>query len=444
MTEAVVEARPTRRWRLLTPGTVWLVLIVAAIWLDATRTGAPGRGGNRMFDPAEGFFYVWTIPALGIVWTMALALVARTTSFAGKLPADQSTGSRRSTKPSLRRVVIWGCVGVTLLYFLLGASVPAFNRAEVGGLNGMAGWLGHLILVAVGAGVVSFGARRGLRAPFAAAIGTVLVLFVGHFNYISEMPMDPGSTLPAIHGLERARWFVVNQYTEKPEHVVPGARVFMENHRPGGMFFVVLHDNGELAIEAWIPWSGVPPTIQERDALTAFWSSPDVRSFFHLPRSTWRATWAAPTALPSSAPSLRFTVSGQLEQWQWEPFAMTGVAQGRALADADWSDLLPVSRVLAAEHALPLRAGGPWTARDRNEVNLLRLAMELDSLAARCGGTRLSDLARSAKAIRGAVLIGSALPEDLARFGDIVRAAVQDEPCKVVQDEKALILGRLP
>ena len=172
---------PRRRWIPVT-FLIWLGLFVLAAELNSDR---PNMGDPRWsrqwyasYPDGEGMFYAWVLPALGIVWTLALLL---------RVPRDERIGRRR---------MFWAWMkaglGMGIVLGTVGTYVSDFKAADVGSLNEIATWMSLAFFLAiVSVALVKLRARwPAMTVRAAGLIGSAAALAIGLWFYWVDLPDD--------------------------------------------------------------------------------------------------------------------------------------------------------------------------------------------------------------------------------------------------------------
>jgi hypothetical protein len=361
-----------RRWSIPVSLAVWLPILLTAFVLNDTR---PNKGDPRWshqwrayYEWGEGMFWAWTLPALGIVWTLARL---------ANVPAGERIGRRRMFWAWMK-----AAFGMSVVLALFTSYVADFNAADVGSLSSIATWLALALFMAMmSLAIVKVRARRPtLTARAAGLAGTAAAVAIGAFLYWSGLPEDK---LKGLTGARRAEALVTGFYGIHDESL----RRIAEADRTSGVGYRVFAAGDRLDMEVVVPWPEADARRQQQ--IAEFWNRPSP-ALYYIPTPPWHAEWRT----SAEPPSLVFAIRQPANVWN---VVMLGTASSEAelLAEAPWSDLRPLTTTLLDEHYLPSSANaGPEQSREIEQVTLLRLAFQLDRLAQACN-------APSARAISG-------------------------------------------
>jgi hypothetical protein len=427
-----------RRWIPVT-FLIWLGLfaIAAEINSDRPNMGDPrwSRQWFASYPNGEGMFYAWVLPALGIVWTLALLL---------RVPRDERIGRRR---------MFWAWMkaglGMGIVLGTIGTYVSDFKAADVGSLNEIATWMSlafFLAIVSV-ALVKAEPAGRDDR-PRRGLVGSAAVLAIGAWFYWVDLPDD------GVRGLKgQPRGSADARFGYK------GAtkRAREEEHRKAGVGYTMLASGDRVDLEVAVPWPEAD--AQRRERIAEFWNHPSPLA--DIPQPPWHADWRTP---PKDPQALVFSVRQPADRWEVYTLLMaTSEAQG--IAQQPWDDLRPLTSTLIDEHYSPPTAPnpGPQESREILQVTLLHLAIQLDRLAQACdaSSTRTVNNGSASETLRSTaararefrdVLVKANTPlssPDLLSFGEHVselgrshRWSMQPDGCEAVHITEEYAVGR--
>ena len=428
---------PRRRW---IPATflIWLGLFLLAAELNSDR---PNMGDPRWsrqwyasYPDGEGMFYAWVLPALGIVWTLALLL---------RVPRDERIGRKRMFGAWMK-----AGLGMGIVLGTIGAYVSDFKAADVGSLNEIATWMSlAFFLVILSVALVKVRARRpGMSVRAAGLIGSAAALAIGLWFYWVDLPDDG---VRGLKGSARAEALIAR---------FDSMRSVQEEHRAAGVGYKMLASGDRVDLEVAVPWPEAD--AQRRERIAEFWNHPSP-VLADIPKPPWHADWNTP---PSDPQALVFSVRQLADRWEVYTLLMaTSEAQG--IAVQPWDDLRPLTSTLVDEHYAPPTAPnpGPQESREILQVTLLHLAIQLDRLARACdaSSTRtvnkgaasetLRSTAARAREFREVLVKANATPStpNLVSFGEHVselgrsnRWSKQPDGCEAVHPTEEYAFGR--
>jgi hypothetical protein len=428
---------PRRRWIPVT-FLIWLGLFALAAELNSDR---PNMGDPRWsrqwwatYPDGEGMFYAWVLPALGIVWTLALLL---------RVPSDERIGRRR---------MFWAWMkaglGMGIVLGTIGSYVSDFKAADVGSLNAIATWMSlAFFLVIVSVALVKLRARwPAMTVRTAGLIGSAAALAIGAWFYWVDLPDDG---VRGLKGTARADALIAK---------FDSMRGVQEEHRAAGVGYKMLASGDRVDLEVAVPWAEAD--AERRERIAELWNHPSP-VLGDVPKPPWHAEWRTPSNDPQS---LVFSVRQPADRWEVYTLLMaTSEAQG--IATQPWDDLRQLTSTLVDERYSPPTAPnpGPQESREILQVTLLHLAIQLDRLAQACdaSSTRtvnndsasqtLRSAAARAREFRDALVKANAplSTPDLVNFGEHVtelgrshRWSMRPDGCEAVHVTEEYAFGR--
>jgi len=353
-----------RRWIPLTFLT-WLGLFALAAELNSNRPNMGDPRWSRLwyasYPDGEGMFYAWVLPALGIVWTLALLL---------RVQPDERIGRRR---------MFWAWMkaglGMSIVLGTLGTYISDFKATDVGSLNEIGTWMSLAFFMAiVSVAIVKLRVRwPAMTVRAAGLIGSAAVLVIGVWYYWADLPNDG---VRGLKGSARAEALVAQlDYKGNDEAM----RAIQEQKRTAGVGYKMLASGDRVDLEVAVPWPEAD--AQRRERIAEFWNHPSP-VLAYIPDPPWHAEWRTP---PNDPQALVFSVRQPADQWEVYTLLMATNEAG-GIAQAPWNDLRPLTTILVDEHYSPLTAPnpGPQESREILQVTLLQLAIQLDRLAPAC------------------------------------------------------------
>jgi len=354
------------RWRRI-PVTflIWLGLFALAAELNSIR---PNMGDPRWsrqwyasYPDGEGMFYAWVLPALGIVWTLALLL---------RVARDERIGRRRMFRAWMK-----AALGMSIVLGTIGTYIPDFRAADVGSLNEMGMWMSLAFFLAiVSVALVALRAYRPVTSVRAAGlVGTVAVLAIGLWYYRADLPDDG---VRGLEGAARAEALIARLDYKGSDEAM---RAIQEQHRTAGVGYKMFASGNRVDLEVAVPWPEAD--AERRQRIAEFWNHPSP-VLTDIPEPPWHADWRTS---PTDPQALVFSVRQPADRWEVYTLLMaTGEAQG--IAERPWVDLRPLTSTLIGERYSPPTGAnpGPQESRAILQVTLLQLAIQLDRLAQAC------------------------------------------------------------
>ena len=422
---------------------IWLGLFVLAAELNSDR---PNMGDPRWsrqwyasYPDGEGMFYAWVLPALGIVWTLALLL---------RVPRDERIGRWR---------MFWAWMkaglGMGIVLGTIGTYVSDYRAADVGSLNEIATWMSlALFLVIVSVALVKARARwPAMTVRTAGVVGSVAVLAIGLWFYWVDLPDDG---VRGLKGSARAEALMTRLGYKGSNEAM---RAMQEEHRKAGVGYTMLASGDRVDLEVAVPWPEAD--AQRRERIAEFWNHPSP-VLADIPKPPWHADWRTP---PNDPQALVFSVRQPADRWEVYTLLMaTSEAQG--IAEQPWDDLRPLTSTLVDErYSPPAPNPGPQESREILQVTLLHLAIQLDRLAQACDAsstatvnngpaseTLRSTAARAREFRDGLVKANASLSTpDLVSFGEHVielgrsnRWSMRPDGCGAVHVTEEYAFGR--
>jgi len=406
---------PTRRRWIPAWARIWPPLILAEFVLNSTltTTGDPrwSLQLHAYFPDNLGAFLAWTLPALGIVWSLARLWA---------LPKGEPIGRRRAFWTMVRTGI-----GMTFVLIVVGAYVHAFNVSDVGSLNEFATWCALGLLMVLALFAIRSTRRFGFTPPqrIGGAIGTTAVLLVGALAWWGNTPADE---VRGLHGAARASALVA-RLDDGPDEFERARR---QKERTEGLGYSVKSSGDRVDLEVVVPWPSPDPNTAAR--ILEFWNRPG-REILGIPRPPWQAEWRASTSA-TEPPALVFAIRQLADHWTMLVL-LRAQSEAAGIAQAPWDELRRVTSVLLDENYLPpATAPVPEDTPEYLQVTLLRLAMQADRYALACatpparlldGGVASDEfraVAARARDLRATVLTPATPPPgaDLVRFGERV------------------------
>ena len=417
---------------------IWLGLFLLAAELNSDR---PNMGDPRWsrqwyasYPDGEGMFYAWTLPALGIAWTLALLL---------RLPHDERIGRKR---------MFWAWMkaglGMGIVLGTVGTYVSDYRASDVGSLNEIATWMSlAFFLTIMSVAIVKLRARwPAMTVRAAGLIGSAVALAIGLWFYWVDLPDDG---VRGLKGSARAAALLAR---------FDSMGAVQEEHRAAGVGYKMLASGDRVDLEVAVPWSEAD--AERRERIAEFWNHPSP-VLADIPKPPWHADWRT---APNDPQALVFSVRQPADRWEVYTLLMaTSEAQG--IAEQAWDDLRPLTSTLVDEHYAPPTAPnpGPQESRDILQVTLLHLAIQLDRLAQACDASStptvsnapasetLRSTAARARAFRD-VLVKANAPlstPDLVSFGEHVtelgrsnRWRTRPDGCDAVHTTEEYAFGR--
>lgn len=427
---------PRRRWVPVT-FLIWLGLFLIAAELNSDR---PNMGDPRWsrqwyaaYPDGEGMFYAWVLPALGIVWTLALLL---------RVPRDERIGRRR---------MFWAWmkagVGMGVVLGTIGIYVSDYRAADVGSLAEIATWMSlAFFLVILSVALVKARARRpGMTVRAAGLVGSAAALVIGAWFYWMDLPDDG---VRGLKGSARAEALIARFHFKGSNDVM---------HFTAGVGYKMVASGDRVDLEVAVPWPEAD--TERRERIAEFWNHPS-SVLSDIPQPPWHADWRTS---PNDRQALVFSVRQPADRWEVYTLSMaTTEAQG--IAERPWDDLRPLTSTLIDEHYSPPAPNpGPQESRDILQVTLLRLAIQLDRLAQACDASStptvnngsavetLRSTAARARGFRDGLVKATAPPAtaDLVSFGEHVsqlgrsnRWSMRPDGCGAVHVTEEYAFGR--
>ena len=319
---------PRRRWIPVT-FLIWLGLFVLAAELNSDR---PNMGDPRWsrqwwatYPAGEGMFYAWVLPALGIVWTLALLL---------RVPRDERIGRRRMFWAWMKAFV-----GMGIVLGTVGSYVSAFKAADVGSLGEIATWMSlAFFLVIASVALVKLRARRpGMTVRAAGLIGSAAALAIGLWFYWMDLPDDG---VRGLKGSARAEALVARLGYKGSNEAL---RAVQEEHRTAGVGYKMLASEDRVDLEVAVPWPEAD--VQRRELIAEFWNHPSP-VLSDIPKPPWHADWRTS---PNDPQALVFSVRQPADRWEVYTLLMA-TSEAKGIAEEPWDDLRPLTSTLVDEH----------------------------------------------------------------------------------------------
>jgi len=362
---------PRRRW---IPWTflIWLGLFLVAAELNSDR---PNMGDPRWsrqwyasYPDGEGMFYAWALPALGIVWTLALLV---------RVPRDERIGRRRMISAWMK-----AGLGMGIVLGTIGSYVSDFKAADVGSLNEIATWMSLAFFLAIiSVALVKARARwPAMTVRAAGLIGSAAALAIGGWFYWVDLPDDG---VRGLKGSARAEALMARLGYKGGSN--QALRAMQEEHRAAGVGYQMLASGDRVDLEVAVPWPEAD--VERRERIAEFWNHPSP-VLAYIPEPPWHADWRTP---PNGPQALVFSVRQPADQWEVYTLLMA-TSEAKGIAEQPWDDLRPLATALVNEHYSPPTAPspGPQESREILQVTLLHLAIQLDRLRQACDASSTS------------------------------------------------------
>ena len=417
---------------------IWLGLFLLAAELNSDR---PNMGDPRWsrqwyasYPDGEGMFYAWALPALGIVWTLALLL---------RVPRDERIGRKR---------MFWAWMkaglGMSIVLGTVGTYVSDYRASDVGSLNEIATWMSlAFFLTIMSVALVKLRARwPAMTVRAAGLIGSAVALTIGLWFYWVDVPDDG---VRGLKGSARAQALLAR---------FDSMGAVPEQRRAAGVGYKMLASGDHVDLEVAVPWSEAD--AQRRERIAEFWNHPSP-VLADIPKPPWHADWRT---APNDPQALVFSVRQPADRWEVYTLLMaTSEAQG--IAEQAWDDLRPLTSTLVDERYSPpaVPNPGPQESRDLLQVTMLHLAIQLERLAQACdasstptvnNGSASETLRFTAARARGFrdVLVKANAPlstPDLVSFGEHVmelgrsnRWSMRPDGCEAVHSTEESAFAR--
>jgi hypothetical protein len=415
-------SEPLHRLRLPGPALVWLALFILAMVLASTRPVVPDlrwhANAKTYFAEAEGLFYVWTIPAFGIVLSFASVLT-------------------RPIGRSIRRCMLrtWAVTipGLFFVSVILNGPTGDFHQADVGSCGALLLFAVHVMLMVVATVVTTRILRRRVQGNdvtpartvkvFAAVTSSIVVLMGGALFWASR-ENDPRE---AMRGEARAQAFLARLPGADRGSVTPTGRLGGGRWEGrNGSSIRAVGDQFEFQVPVPWPADGITGRATP-EKIVEFLNSPTARRELGIAPEPWHAEWRGTAAGDGT---VFFGFRTPADAWPFGTF-FSAAGELDSLATSAWPDKRTAVRMLLDESYSPPADSPAATSRDAMQWRLLWLAILTERLATACDaqhvkisdGRDVSDvfreLAARASALRAAVRGNGSIPTtDLERLGN--------------------------